>query len=311
MIAMPRVAGSIEEVLIVETPERVELHFPLASLGNRFLACAIDHSIQFLVLLIVLLASDYLETLPAVFGQSGLTSLRGVSLWLKALGILFVFILFFGYFVIFETVWNGQTPGKRWLRLRVIQQDGRPINFFSSLSRNVIRLADMMVPPFYSAGLVSVFASRYSKRLGDFVAHTVVVREWPADFFSPDQFASPSSQLIDGEDCARIVFEGDVGMITPAELLVVEICLRRSSALTPTSREWLAWRVATPLIEKIRPVFERDGFTYDRFLRELLARAHQPREADSPPGIGRPVLVSALSSPSRPESDDEPGPVTG
>ena len=272
----------MDDMLVVETPERVELHFPLAAPGNRFLACAIDHTIQLVVLLIVLLAGDYLDTLPASFGQGDLVSLHQVSLWFKALGILFVFILFFGYFVIFETIWNGQTPGKRWMRLRVIQEDGRPVTFFSALSRNVIRLADMVVPPFYSVGLVVAVASRYSKRLGDFVAHTVVVREWPEVVFSPEQLAPPSQDAIDSESQSGWGFEGEIELISPAELLVVEVCLRRTQSLPPASREWLAWRVATPLMEKIRPVFEREGFTYEGFLRQLMFRTSRKRTGADP-----------------------------
>lgn len=294
---MSRVAGSIDDMLVVETPERVELHFPLAAPGNRFLACAIDHAIQLLVLLIVLLTGDYLDTLPATFGEGDLVSLSRVSLWFKALGILFVFILFFGYFVIFETIWNGQTPGKRLMRLRVIQEDGRPVTFFSAFSRNVIRLADMVVPPFYSVGLIAAFASRYSKRLGDFVAHTVVVREWPEVSFSPEQFVPPSRDAIDSESHSGWVFEGELELVSPAELLVVEICLRRSRSLPPASREWLAWRVATPLMEKIRPVFEREGFTYEGFLRQLLLRSNEARSGAGPAlTASQPVLPRRRAS---------------
>lgn len=282
MNPMSRVAGSYSETLIVETPERVELFFSLASLGNRFLACAIDHSLQLIALLIVLLAGDFLGTMPDLADGAVLR----VSPWLRAFGILFVFILFFGYFALFETIWNGQTPGKRWLGLRVIQQDGRPVTFFSILTRNVLRIADMVVPPFYSVGLLAVFFSRYSKRLGDLVANTVVIKERPAAFSPHKLKGSPFTSLDESPDELRVKFEGDITLVTPAELLVAEVCLRRTSTLSPSSREWLAWRVAIPLMEKIKPRYEREGFTYEGFLRELLSRSHLSTQINSS-GKGR------------------------
>lgn len=115
----------LDNQLVIETPERVELRFALANVGSRFLAALIDHGIQFLTLfvlgLVVAQISDVLRDLQLS---------RSVELWLLALLVLVSFLMYFGYFAIFETVWNGQTPGKRWMRLRVIRIDGRPIGFF-------------------------------------------------------------------------------------------------------------------------------------------------------------------------------------
>ncbi|HZF40996.1 MAG TPA: RDD family protein, partial [Blastocatellia bacterium] len=140
----------IDETLVIETPEHVELQFALATIGNRFLACAVDHVIQvassITIYLIARTLSPGLRSAEsAVFGAE-----REVSLWIVAGTMIASFLIFFGYFIFFETIWSGQTPGKRWLKLRVIQEDGRPINFFAALARNLIRFADMVVPPFYS-----------------------------------------------------------------------------------------------------------------------------------------------------------------
>lgn len=280
---MPKVSGQIDDLLVVETPERVELHFPLASLGNRFLACAIDHTIQLLVFLLLLLVGDYLDHRISRTGLDMLTSLERVSVWVKAIGILLIFVIFFGYFILFESLWNGQTPGKRWMRLRVIQQDGRPVTFFAIMLRNIIRLADMVIPPFYSVGLIAIFATRHSKRLGDLVANTVVIKEWAREGLSFDQlFAIRNEESAEGHPFARVEFEGSLEQITPAEILIVEICLRRCQQLPPAPRQWLAWRVATPLLEKIRPTFDPDRFTYEGFLRELLERVQLSGEGSAP-----------------------------
>ena len=281
---MPKLSGPIDDLLVVETPERVELHFPLASLGNRFLACAIDHTIQLIALLLLLLIGDYFDQRLDQQRFDLLASLASVSRWVKAVGILLFFIIVFGYFIIFETLWNGQTPGKRWMRLRVIQQDGRPVTFFAIMLRNIIRLADMVVPPFYSVGLIAIFATRHSKRLGDFAANTVVIKEWSGHGLSFGEiFDRPVEAGREGGAPPRVEFEGPLEAITPAEVLVVEICLRRCQQLPPAPREWLAWRVATPLLEKIRPAFDPDRFTYEGFLRELLEKMRR-QEAGKVPG---------------------------
>jgi uncharacterized RDD family membrane protein YckC len=262
-----------EETLIIETPERVELHFALATIGNRFLACGIDHVIQFTMMIVTYivmrsLSGSVRSVESAVFGEGG-----GWNLWVIAIGILAGFVIFFGYFVIFEAIWSGQTPGKRWMKLRVIQENGRPIEFFASLARNLLRFADSMPFPFYSIGLVSVFASDRAKRLGDFVANTVVIKERSAEAPSFEEvFASEEIDSALRRVAPPVEFFGDVRRVAPADLLVVETFLRRRYDIPDHPRQWLAWRVAIPLMEKIRPSFDPARFNYEGFLEELLAR---------------------------------------
>ncbi|HMV51839.1 MAG TPA: RDD family protein, partial [Blastocatellia bacterium] len=170
-------ARMADETLVIETPEHVELHFALATIGNRFIACAIDHAIQILSIVLTLFLAYRLSSDVRRLGEKVIAGFSGGSVWIMALASLVTFVVLFGYFIFFETIWSGQTPGKRWLKLRVIQEDGRPITPFAAMARNIIRLFDLMWPPFYSVGIVSVFASEQAKRLGDFVAGTVVVKE--------------------------------------------------------------------------------------------------------------------------------------
>src|SRR5438270_6227608 len=172
-----------EETLIIETPERVPLHFALASIGNRFLACAFDHALQMLMIGLL-----YIVLINAANGLN----FSDMSKWAIVLLIIAVFIIWTSYFVLFEWMWNGQTPGKRWLKLRVIREDGRPVTFWEAAVRNLLRTADMMPAPFYSIGLISVFVSLSDQRIGDMVAGTVVVREREAEAPAFSQvFASP------------------------------------------------------------------------------------------------------------------------
>jgi uncharacterized RDD family membrane protein YckC len=269
-----------DETLTIETPEHVELQFALASIGNRFLACAADHALQFAAIGLVIFAAFNLSSAARELGTRVAAGVEEGRLWIFAVATLGIFVLYFGYFAFFETIWNGQTPGKRWFGLRVILEDGRPINFFAALSRNLLRSVDMMpfflFLPFYSIGIVAVFASARGKRLGDFVAGTVVIKERSAE--APSFAEVFESEVI---DTARrrlappVDIRGDLRALTPAEVETVEAFLRRRDEIPPRPRQWLAWRISVPLLEKIRPSYDPATFSYEGFLEELLARTRR------------------------------------
>lgn len=152
--------------LQIDTPENVVFGYEVAGLGSRFLAALIDTILiaisMFLVGLSIGLASDLLGELGAD--------------WVVALGVLIVFLLFWGYYVLFELLWNGQTPGKRWLQVRVLRSDGLPVDATAVLVRNLVRLIDFL--PFgYGVGIVAAFLSSPPRRLGDWAAGTLVVHD--------------------------------------------------------------------------------------------------------------------------------------
>src|SRR5688572_13611698 len=147
-------AVATEDTLIIETPERVPLHFALASIGNRFLACTVDHAMQALTMILMGIAFFTLANYSSWGDQ-----LTSAPKWVYAVLILVLFLIITGYFAFFEWLWNGQTPGKRWLKLRVIREDGRPVTFWEAAVRNLLRSFDMMPAPFYSIGLISVFST--------------------------------------------------------------------------------------------------------------------------------------------------------
>jgi uncharacterized RDD family membrane protein YckC len=258
-------AIATEETLIIETPERVPLHFALASIGNRFLACAVDHALQTLAYL--LLYYIITETTNAL----NLSGLSGVSKWVVALRIIINFIIWTSYFIIFEWRWNGQTPGKRWLKLRVIREDGRPITFWEAAVRNLLRIFDIL--PFYSIGLISIFISPRDQRVGDLVAGTVVVREREAEAPTFNQvFDAPVLDTAMRRSFRPVPFTAEISSLTEREIEVVETFLRRRWDLPDQARMWMAWRVALPILYKLRPGYDLATFTYEGFLEELLHR---------------------------------------
>ncbi len=268
-----------EETLIIETPERVPLAFALASIGNRFLAVAIDHFIQYFAIFVVAWAFLSLTDYDIVNSeQSPIEFAQEMSKWTIAIMIIVLFLIFAGYFIFFEWLWNGQTPGKRLLKLRVIREDGRPVTLWEAIARNLLRIFDAVpgfVLPVYSIGLITIFLSSRDRRIGDMFAGTVVVRERTdeAPTFA-ETFSNPIADAAFRRVQKPITFQADVNSITESEIEVAESFLRRRWDLTERQRLWMAWRVALPLMYKIKPSYDLQNFTYEGFLEEIVHRFH-------------------------------------
>jgi len=165
----------------LELPEEIDLQVELANVGSRTLAILIDLSIGGLVLFTVYALSILLARNTV---DDWLTNVSSTAL--RTLLILLIFGFQWGYFNIFEWLWNGQTPGKRLLHLRVIKVDGSPVSGVDVLLRNLSRPIDTL-GPMGLLGLVMIFASRKAQRLGDLMARTLVIHETKIDWSIFDQ----------------------------------------------------------------------------------------------------------------------------
>lgn len=265
-----------EETLIIETPERVPLAFALASIGNRFLAVAIDHAIQFFLIFTIAYAAYSLSG-AAETQASVEMAFAEMPKWTVAILILLLSAVFSGYFVFFEWLWAGQTPGKRLMKLRVIREDGRPITLWEAVARNILRIFDAIpgfVVPIYSVGLITVFMSGRDQRVGDMFAGTVVIRE-RSDEAPTFEETFTADRLSDS--AFRRVFEprpinADLSKVTDDEMEVVESFLRRRWDLSDRQRLWMSWRVALPIMLKLKPAYDKRDFSYEGFLEELFHR---------------------------------------
>jgi uncharacterized RDD family membrane protein YckC len=217
--------------LTIETPEQTALEFNIAGVGSRFLALALDTLFQLVAALVFVLggAVIFRALLPL---ESGAT-------WAVALLWVLLFLIFIGYFAIFEAVWNGQTPGKRIIRIRVIKDTGRPIAPSEAVARNLLRLVDQMPGILYGVGIVSALLSRQNKRLGDFVAGTIVVHEQELQDFRPLWQApvNPTAVSYGAEK------------LTAEEFSLIETFLNRRNALPPDVR----FRMAEQIAARIKP----------------------------------------------------------
>ena len=247
--------------LTIETPEQIPLEFPLAGIGSRFLAIALDTLIQVLGFLMIVFVAEILLPTAARFTPRALT-------WAAAIFFLCVFILYSGYYALFEVFWNGQTPGKRLVRVRVISDSGRPITVYEAVVRNLLRIIDQL-PGLYVVGIISVFLTARNKRLGDIVAGTVVVHEKAMQDSQPDFFAAAASTALSS------------GLqITAEELELIERFLQRRYDLSPEVRRQSAEQIAGRLRARLGAA--QDGAASPEDYLESLAR--QKRDSA---GLGR------------------------
>lgn len=219
---------SLQEQLIIETPEQTALEYPLAGIGSRFLALAYDTLLQVLWGVVV----GFVLWIAGLSASTVLSNAAG--LWIFAAAILFIFLLYYGYFAIFEAWWNGQTPGKRRYHLRVIQDSGRPITVYQSIGRNLLRIVDQM-PGVYGVGILVSLLSAQNKRLGDYVAGTVVVRE-------SEESARAAPDWTKGARAATTALHS--AKLSAEEHRLIETFLERRSFLDTPLRDRMAQQIA-------------------------------------------------------------------
>jgi uncharacterized RDD family membrane protein YckC len=221
--------------LRIDTPEQIALELPLAGIGSRFLALAIDTLIQTVVYLIT--AIIFIFTMP--LGSSLFMFLP--KLLGPALAIFILFAVYWGYFAFFEAIWSGQTPGKRYAGIRVIKESGRPINAFEAVGRNLMRAVDGL-PGVYGVGLVCMMCNQQSRRLGDFVAGTVVVHE------KPTEDVRPSWNTAENAVDQQIASTPGLAQVTPEELVLIETYLHRRWDLD----KYVRLNTALQIVERIK-----------------------------------------------------------
>ena len=225
----------------VETPEHVTLRYEVAGLGSRAMAAAVDHFIVFVLF--------------AGLGEVSALLPGGSLVYTLA-----TFLIFWGYFTAFEAWWHGQTPGKRWLGLRVVLNDGRPVGFEGAALRNIVRIADLLAPPPYIAGMVAIFFHPRAKRLGDMVAGTLVVRDRP-------ETAPPPEERRTAPRGAALATPALTARLSPDEYEVLGEFLTRAAALEPGAADRLAAGLATRFAPRF-PDRPREPLVFLRRLHE-------------------------------------------
>jgi uncharacterized RDD family membrane protein YckC len=220
----------LEDRLDIGTPEGVVFGYEIAGIGSRFIAALVDSTILF-VLQMAFFCVLWAFIMPSSVGN-----------WVAALVLLFVFVLNWGYFIFFEMISNGQTPGKSWIGLRVIRTDGLPVTLFDSLIRNLVRLIDFL-PMYYIVGLITMFMSEQTRRLGDYAAGTLVVRvQRNITLDHVPQVSNTSPALPDSKD---------TWSLNESEYRLITDFMNRRDELLESRRKDLATRIATRVTNRI------------------------------------------------------------
>ncbi len=174
-----QIDGQNSDEYTIATPENVTFGYEVAGIGSRFIGALVD---TFIIVVLLLLANLLVAVVLGYVADDG--GFRGDFEadpgWLAGLVIalyaLFNFAIIWGYYIFFELGWHGQTPGKRLAGTRVVRLDGSGAGFLEVAIRNLVRIVDFM-PFAYAVGFVTMFFNRNARRLGDFAAGTLVIRQ--------------------------------------------------------------------------------------------------------------------------------------
>ena len=227
-----------------------------AGIGSRFLALALDTLIQVVLYVAIILLAIWLGPIIQLKWLP--------TAWVGGIAIFLVFCVYWGYFAAFEIFWHGQTPGKRAAGIRVVKDTGRPITAIEGIGRNLMRLIDGLF--FYVVGIGSVMLSSQNKRLGDYVAGTIVIHDKPTSEVKPDWNFSQATEA---------AFRPELSNVSEQDLIVIETFLHRRLDLEGMVRLNTAIRLCELIQLKIG-LTKLEGQSDEEFL-ETLARQVRDR----------------------------------
>lgn len=220
----------------LSTPEQVDLQLEVASVGSRGLALMLDLAIRYGVFVVLFFLYGLATRFELISAE--------MNIGLKGFALLLIFVVFLSewfYFALFEWLWNGQTPGKRLLRLRVIKADGSPVGWLESVLRNFTRPIDT-AGPMALVGMGFIFFHPRAQRPGDLAARTLVIREVPIDWksFLPESAPATISPTQTLSAAAAIP-------LAPHEVELLQRFRQRLPSLSESRRNDLAAQVRLAL----------------------------------------------------------------
>jgi uncharacterized RDD family membrane protein YckC len=233
----------MDRSISVRTPESIAFSYELAGLGSRFLALAVDMALQVLLLGGIFWALFFIGTharsVPVArsFSDSTMHSLA------VAMIVAILFLVFFAYFIVFEAFWNGLTPGKKMLGIRVVRDGGYPLDLAGSFIRNLVRIGEVALA-FYAVSAVAALISPENKRLGDMAAGTIVVRD------SRAQSLAAIVNQANGETQR-------ISMLTDEEHALIARFIARRKGMAAQYRRQLAMRIADRVRKRVSSDLQR------------------------------------------------------
>ena len=259
----------LDSSIEIITPENIAFRYEIAGPFRRMPAFLIDLAIRCIVIWLV----------AVVLGLAQLGFMVPVII------LLLYFVMEWFYGGLFETYWNGQTPGKRVMGIRVMNKDGQPINGMQAIMRNFIRFADTMplvplsafigepVPlaiPTFLIGLLVPMTNRRFQRLGDLVTGTMVVIEDQNWLFGVSKIEDPRAAQLAEYIPANFVINQQLSR-------AIATYVERRRFFSPARRREIAKHLAEPLLEAFR--LPRDT-SYDLMMCALYHRKFIADQAD-------------------------------
>ncbi|MBW4535062.1 MAG: RDD family protein [Pleurocapsa minor HA4230-MV1] len=238
----------------LQTPESVELEFTLAGIGNRSFALIIDYIIFGLTILLVWSLSAFLafQLVPNLIGNGFSDRL---AQWIWAIQSMTTFAIYVGYFVVLETLWQGQTPGKKWTKIRVIRDNGKPERLPQAILRALLRPVDDML----FIGVFFIIFTPQEKRLGDMLAGTIVVQE---------EAAKLTVEIsTEAEDLAvQLRMEAEIDNLLPEDFATIRDFLQRRKNIMLEYQHQLSRKLAEQVREIILLDNVPEGYSNSQFL---------------------------------------------
>ncbi len=253
----------------LQTPESVELEFLLAGIGSRALALLVDYTFWGLLLSTVILLWSFIAEQTIDLLSNILGNTDSLELWLFSILMLISFVIYVGYFVIFETLWQGQTPGKRYAKIRVITDEGKPATLSHAALRALLRPFDDL---FFIGFMLIIFTPK-EKRLGDWIAGTIVVQTENNTIAKDLKLSNDATALAN-----HLLEKGNLSAILPDDFAVVREYLQRRPHLDPQAKRSLCLKLAKELQEIIQLENLPYNMSADLFL-EALYIAYQRSES--------------------------------
>jgi uncharacterized RDD family membrane protein YckC len=255
----------------LQTPDSVELEFWLAGIGGRALALLVDYTVWGLLLSVFIGLWSFLAEQTIDLLSDWLGNTDSLELWLLAILLMVTFIIYVGYFVIFETLWQGQTPGKRFAKIRVIADDGRPVQLSQAILRALLRPFDDL----FFIGFLLIALTPQEKRLGDWLAGTLVVKTEQDKLQKNVKVSDRAMELAE-----HLLREADLSLLLPDDFAVIREYLQRRSLLDFEAKRKLSLQLA----QDIQTIIHLETLPYDlsadHFL-EAVYSAYQRSEEES------------------------------
>lgn len=223
-------SDDLSNAVEVETPELVVLSYTIAGVGSRAYAALVDFAICAFIVFVADVGITFF------FARSGRLVRNASASFAVSLIVLIQFAVLWGYYVLFEALADGRTPGKRLHRLRVVRDGGYSVTFGASAVRNLMRIVDMQPVLLYGVGMVSVMLSKSGKRLGDMAAGTIVVKEGLA--------RQPAAAAPGGGFASARAAPRPQSTLTAAEFDLLDRFSQRQRDLDPERRARLAAQLA-------------------------------------------------------------------